>query len=197
VAVNAYVANPGVPANTDGWVVVRTDVVDLARAHGATMREMRVAAPRRNDVFEIQGHATNLFLDRALATADLYQPPLDRARAALRDELGFTDADIIDIPVLLVTEANCAVGLTGDSVNMLVIAGNPASSCLVPKPFGPVYAGAYIFETYMTGVLNALGVNYQFLCDDYLHVQEGEIHCGTNQVPLPLPGDAPKWWDQE
>lgn len=194
-AVNAYVANPPVPANTDRWIVVRTDIGDLARAVGAHPREVRVVAPRFGDVFEIQAHGT-VFEGLGLAMADKFQPYLDQARATLRAELGLLDADIIDVPVLLNDEGGNAVALTGDSVNMLISQGGGASSCLVPMPFGPVWGGAYVFEAYMTDIFNGLGLNFQFLCDDYLHVAEGEIHCGTNQVPQPLPGNAAKWWNQ-
>lgn len=40
-----------------------------------------------------------------------------------------------------------------------------------------------------------LQLAYSFAVDDNLHVREGEIHCGTNQVHTALAGARVRWWD--
>jgi hypothetical protein len=132
------------------------------------------------------------FENEILETLDIAQPALDEARKKL-EELGFKDK-IIEVPVLLRKVGNQVVGLTADSINMLVLAQDNSCRCLVPKPFGPTAKGQYVYEVYLEKMLKQLGVDYKILPDDAFHVQDGEIHCGTNQLPMPLKEERCKWW---
>ncbi|PRP98596.1 protein-arginine deiminase family protein [Enhygromyxa salina] len=126
-----------------------------------------------------------LFLDFARKI----QPVIDNARATLIRELEIDEGDVLDVPVLF----HGKIPVTGDSVNMLVLSHAEATHCLVPKPFGPVVSGAYVFEKYLHDKLTELEVTFEFLNDwaDF-HLEHGEIHCGTNQLPRPL-ADY-QWW---
>lgn len=124
------------------------------------------------------------------------QPFIDAARQTLLAGLvvggvPLNDNYIIEIPVMLRPNAAGMLIDTADSVNMLILGNN----CLVPKPFGPVCGevSTYLFEYYIRRKL-PLGLTVTFLNDwEGFHVHEGEIHCGTNQVPQPLPDDR-AWW---
>jgi hypothetical protein len=132
------------------------------------------------------------FEGKILETLSIAQPPLDKARQKL-EEIGFKDK-IIEVPVLLRRSGGGLVGLTADSVNMLVLAKGNSCRCLVPKPFGPTSKGQYVYEEYLRGILNRLGIEYKIMADDAFHALDGEIHCGTNQIPEPLSEDLRKWW---
>ena len=79
-------------------------------------------------------------------------------------------------------------------MNLLQVAGALASLCMVPKPFGPVFGGEYVYERYLSDKFNAMGVNAVIAADDKFHVMEGELHCGTNQTHPPLDGPRRRWW---
>ncbi len=118
------------------------------------------------------------------------QPRIDKVRQQLIAELELDEADVLDVPVLF----HGNVPVTADCVNMLVLNTEDATRCLVPKPFGPVVGDDYVFERYLNDRLTPLGVEFSFK-DDWadFHVHEGEIHCGTNQLPQPLA--AYRWWE--
>lgn len=118
------------------------------------------------------------------------QPRIDEVRATLIRELGIAEGDVLDVPVLF----HGQVPITADSVNMLVLETGDATHCLVPKPFGPIVGREYLFERYLHERLTALGVTFTFQNDwvDF-HIHEGEIHCGTNQLPGPLANY--RWWE--
>jgi hypothetical protein len=173
------------------------------RATGDMLRALTAAMPAGSISFELRAHAPyfvrnmNAHLENTL---DSWQRHLDDTRLVLRNQLGFDDAHIIDVPVIFGAEAGLAVAWSGDSVNLLQVdvspqAGqHPTSKCLVPKPFGPWYTDRYLFEDYLAQVFDHIGIVYQFAEDDNFHVQEGEIHCGTNQVPQALPVGRKEWW---
>jgi protein-arginine deiminase len=123
------------------------------------------------------------------------QPKLNTARQTLKDELELEDDDFIEVPVLLkMSEDNKCFFETPDSINMLVLndwAGGTCT-CLVPKPYGPVLNGEYVFERYLTGQLTPLDVTFSFVSDLPFSLHHGEIHCGTNQRHVPLLD--PAWW---
>ena len=135
---------------------------------------------------------------------DAVQPRIDQARQTLRQELAghqaqqaLAEAYVVEIPALL-DFSDSVVTDTADSVNMLVLrTGANAASCLVPKPFGPVCGGAYIFQECIREDLeDTLGLAVQFVNEwAYLHRHHGEVHCGTNQVPAPLANNR-AWWRQ-
>ncbi|MEI9974731.1 MAG: protein-arginine deiminase family protein [Ignavibacteriota bacterium] len=158
------------------------------------------AFPDGRESFELWVHSRR-FLDRGqgilLDTLDLSQAILDDVRTTLINDLGFQDGDIIEVPALLNIETGACVAMTGDSVNLLQKVGGAlqASQCLVPKPFGPVYAGEYVFENHLQTQFNALGIQAQYCADDRYHLDEGELHCATNQTHPALTGDLQKWYE--
>ncbi|NET56059.1 MAG: hypothetical protein F6K47_07765 [Symploca sp. SIO2E6] len=130
------------------------------------------------------------------------QPIIDESQKILQKSLKFQgkdlkDEDFIEIPVLLNFEGGGWVGMTVDSVNMLVLNNpNGKCTCIVPKPFGPILNGSYIFEEYIKQKLKILGLTVHFVNDwEGFHKNEGEIHCGTNQITTaPLNPDV-QWWE--
>lgn len=150
------------------------------------------------------------------------QTKIDQIKQALRDEVGMTDDDFIDLPVLFRqfeanredgrgTEPRC-LAYTGGSANMLVVTRGPQTRAgardvrlIVPKPFGPTLAppGATgsaappcVFETDIAEKLRLTGVSHVFL-DNFTtyHALYGEIHCGTNSKRK---GAVDRfWWEQE
>ncbi|MGA1876025.1 MAG: protein-arginine deiminase family protein [bacterium] len=192
------------------------------RNQGPFMRAIRAVARRADSIFEVRVHASRylqvqlgmqvpLDANGRLAQSEdniasthpfpygqlrLVQTSIDGTRRLLREELGFADDAIVDVPCLLTFEAGAWVAVTADSVNMLVLAHGNGSRCLIPKPFGPIYDGVYVFQRYLERILNGWHIEHSFLVDDLFHVDEGEIHCGTNQVPQPLPAER-AWWLQE
>lgn len=114
-------------------------------------------------------------------------------RQTLLEALGAEQRHVVEVPVLL-DYADSIVTETPDSVNMLVLNSANATRCLVPKPFGPVCGGQFIFQRCLARSLAALGLTVEFANDWLtLHAHHGEIHCGTNQLPTPLPLDR-AWW---
>lgn len=214
--VEGFHDNPPPPAHGVGgkaasiplFVVLRVGKSDTEVAMqclGEDQKTVAAAMPGEHDVYEIRVHPRHLLKNyggELLEALKFAQPHLDRARQVLKSELGFTDETIIEVPVLLRRHegAGC-VGLTADSVNMLVLGEGEGTRCLVPKPFGPVSRSVYVFEHYLTGAFKDIGVDHTFLADDAFHIHDGEIHCGTNQLPRALerrPGDAKQkraeWW---
>jgi hypothetical protein len=121
-----------------------------------------------------------------------WMPP----RASLRNDLGFTDQQIIDVPVILGAEAGAAIALSGDSVNLLQVTGAAQATvwCLPSHSDRATQEPMFLKPTWLT---NSTGwvVNHPFAINDKIHVQEGEIHCGTNQVHTALAGARVRWWD--
>jgi len=192
-----YEANPDTP-DADRHVVLRLGTTGLASFWGAAQHDITRAFPTGRISFEVRVHATK-FLQEAdqymLQFTGAAQPPIDRTRTILTDELGIPADHIIEVPALLNNEFGLYVTITADSVNMLVRGGDGPSNCIVPKPFGPVFDGAYLFEKHIHDALDAAGIAHQFLVDDAYHFMEGEIHCASNQVHPPLAGNRAKWWE--
>lgn len=130
------------------------------------------------------------------ALFDATRPLIDGMRQTLIGELGVQQRHVLEVPVLL-GYSDSIVTETADSVNMLVLHSSGSTRCLVPKPFGPVCGGQYIFQRCLARQLAALGVTVEFANDWLsLHAHHGEIHCGTNQIPPVLPLDR-AWWLRE
>ncbi len=84
-------------------------------------------------------------------------------------------------------------GIVGDMINFVMLNKPGSCVCIIPRPFGPIMNGVDLFEEYFEGQLTALGVTPHFLDEWYeYHLDGGEIHCGTNQLPRT---DSPRpWW---
>jgi len=135
------------------------------------------------------------------------QAKLDVIREVLVDELGLTGDDIIEVPILYHDMAE-AKALVADMVNLVLVNQpedppkpgenlKPSTGCLciVPKPHGPILGGVDIFEEDMRRQFEALNIDVTF-CDEWYeyHINDGEIHCGTNQLPAAVPR---QWWLEE
>jgi len=141
-------------------------------------------------------------IDEALADVDLMQWSQEAEvettaqRAALVQELGLGDDEIVDLPLLTEDVGGKIAWLPG-MVNALVYSDH----ILMADPFGPKIDGADLFKTYVNAELGTAkhglgaagkGLAVHFV-DDWssYHVNMGEVHCATNpEGPAPvLP-----WW---
>lgn len=131
---------------------------------------------------------------RHAAKYDTAQTAIDAARATIRARLGNLPEDrILEIPTLLDPTLAGIVTDNADSVNMLVLK-DAQTRVLIPAPFGPVCADTYVFRRYIQEKVGPLVNAVTFANDwDEFHAHEGEIHCGTNQIPQPLV-PARAWW---
>ncbi|RLV83701.1 hypothetical protein DV515_00016402 [Chloebia gouldiae] len=113
---------------------------------------------------------------------------IDWNRDLLKQELGLSEQDIVDIPQLFILTNARADALFPDMVNMLVLGRHLG----IPKPFGPVVGGRCCLEQRVRELLEPLGLSCTFI-DDFFsyHVLSGDVHCGTNVRRKPF---AFKWW---
>jgi len=132
-----------------------------------------------------------------------YQQFIDEgSREILKKELQKEDSDFIDLPVLFESGVGGAEGITGDSTNMLIIVKNEKCHCLIAKPFGPVLDQKYVFQEYIKerlisdAKIKEANIDFANNWAD-MHLENGEIHCGTNQLPARLLEDKRKWWIEE
>ncbi|NXQ70097.1 PADI1 deiminase, partial [Quiscalus mexicanus] len=113
---------------------------------------------------------------------------IDWNRDLLKQELGLSEQDIVDIPQLFILTNSRADALFPDMVNMLVLGRHLG----IPKPFGPVVGGRCCLEQRVRELLEPLGLSCTFINDFFsYHVLLGEVHCGTNVRRKPF---AFKWW---
>jgi protein-arginine deiminase len=171
IATGVYVADPAPPLNSDGQLILWARV----NQNGSP----RTARHYCQDA-DARGHR--------LAT----QTAIDADRARLRVGLNVTQAEFVEIPVMFKPEDEKYVGLTADSVNLVLINNGGPGVCIVPKPFGPVMNGTYIFQRAIQMQLEALGLTVHFVNDwNDFHRNDGEIHCGTNHLPI---NRNISWW---
>jgi protein-arginine deiminase len=139
-----------------------------------------------------------------LADSDLMQwsqeaqAEADGVRKTVKDATGLTDAEIIEMPFLTEEVEGGKIAWQPGTANMLVV-GNTME---IPNPFGPKVNGVDVFaqdlKDRLGTPLNALGKDGQgmkvFLIDDFegYHINEGEVHCGTNPEGPPQPSML--WW---
>ncbi|MGH9902166.1 MAG: protein-arginine deiminase family protein, partial [Pyrinomonadaceae bacterium] len=160
---------------------------------GGSAAGLAASYPRRT-VNAILGDAA---LMAAQTTA---QGHMGGIKTKIKTELGLSDSDFIDFPILFKEEGGRYVAYTPGSVNMLVLtkADKTARMC-IPKPFGPVVGGNCKFEEVIKsdlGPVGTTGVEPKFIDDFWTyHVAYGEIHCGTNSKRDP-PTDR-FWWEQK
>ncbi|XP_031762302.1 protein-arginine deiminase type-1-like isoform X2 [Xenopus tropicalis] len=111
-------------------------------------------------------------------------------RDLMKEELGLSEEDIIDIPVLfkLLPRYHLAEAFFPNMVNMLVL----GQYLGIPKPFGPIIDGRCCLEQKVCSLLEPLDLDCTFI-DDFAtyHQKCGEVHCGTNVIRKPFPQ---KWW---
>ncbi len=203
---------PPVPANADGKVIYYTTAVHGDRMltrlwPGQDTRPLRytqdggITLLQKHRVAQssllelrkdIRRHLEVLAADWRKALEEI-QPKLNVARQILKVELELEDADFIEVPVMLHSSEGGKIFFDSpDCVNLLALNGGGACTCLVPKPFGPVLNGEYVFEKYLGEQLRAFGLTVQFINDLPFSLNHGEIHCGTNQRHQPL--SNPRWW---
>ncbi|KAM3922602.1 protein-arginine deiminase type-1-like [Leptodactylus fuscus] len=124
-------------------------------------------------------------------SSEACQENIDMNRKIMKKQLGLSEEDIIDIPMLYKCEPDMkdAESFFPNMVNMLVL-GNYLG---IPKPFGPLIAGTCCLEEKVRSLLEPLGLSCNFI-DDFATYHEllGEVHCGTNVVRKPF---SFKWWE--
>uniref|UniRef100_A0A674K5C5 protein-arginine deiminase n=1 Tax=Terrapene triunguis TaxID=2587831 RepID=A0A674K5C5_9SAUR len=131
-----------------------------------------------------------MLADEALRSDSEYvQSCIDWNRHTLKEELGLTEQDIIDIPQLFVLNSSRADAFFPDMVNMIVLGKHLG----IPKPFGPIVDGQCCLEENVRSLLEPLGLVCIFINDFFsYHTLSGEIHCGTNVIRKPF---SFKWWN--
>ncbi|MEM9456239.1 MAG: protein-arginine deiminase family protein [Myxococcota bacterium] len=119
------------------------------------------------------------------------QVTLDKIRALVQQAIGIEDEHVIEVPVLFHFEVNGAHGLTTDMVNFVLLAQE--NRCIVPEPHGPLMNGTDLFKRAFQRDLTDLGLNVTFIDEWHeYHLDDGEIHCGTNQCPVT--DRSKQWW---
>ncbi len=126
------------------------------------------------------------------------QASADGVRQQVKDATGLTDAEIIEMPFLTEEVDGGKIAWQPGTANMLVV-GNTME---IPNPFGPKIGGVDVFakdlQDRLGTALNALGTDGNGmkvnLIDDFesYHINEGEVHCGTNPEGPPQPSML--WW---
>uniref|UniRef100_A0A8C3FTN4 Protein-arginine deiminase C-terminal domain-containing protein n=1 Tax=Chrysemys picta bellii TaxID=8478 RepID=A0A8C3FTN4_CHRPI len=131
-----------------------------------------------------------MLADETLRSDSEYvQSCIDWNRHTLKEELGLTEQDIIDIPQLFVLNSSRADAFFPDMVNMIVLGKHLG----IPKPFGPIVDGRCCLEENVRSLLEPLGLVCIFINDFFTyHTLSGEIHCGTNVIRKPF---SFKWWN--
>ncbi len=133
---------------------------------------------------------------------------LDWNRNLLKKELGLTEDDIIDVPVIFKERKSDrrALPLLPNMINQLVITEKDSSFSIVPKSYGPVKTSAdgftldldtnniqYLFEDQLKTELEAIGHQVYFVDDADLYFKRGGgIHCATNVERAYFSNK--KWW---
>ncbi|XP_073426372.1 protein-arginine deiminase type-1-like isoform X2 [Dendrobates tinctorius] len=124
-------------------------------------------------------------------SSEICQESINLNRKIMKKELGLSEDDIIDIPILYKCDSSmeCAESFFPNMVNMLVL----GKYLGIPKPFGPRISGSCCLEEKVRSLLEPLGLRCTFL-DDFAtyHQFLGEVHCGTNVVRKPF---SFSWWE--
>ncbi|NXK41372.1 PADI1 deiminase, partial [Piprites chloris] len=153
-----------------------------SQGHGEATQFIGLKGSERRSIDEI-------LADESLKSDNRHvQRCIDWNRNLLKQELGLSEQDIIDIPQLFILMGSRAEALFPDMVNMLVLGRHLG----IPKPFGPAVGGQCCLEQRVRELLEPLGLTCTFI-DDYFsyHVLSGDVHCGTNVRRKPF---AFKWW---
>jgi protein-arginine deiminase len=182
------------------------------------IRERRAAAGHGND--PIVNHPNGVqdppyswqTVDEVLNDADFcavqnrVQSKINNVKKTLKKKLGLDNDDFIHLPVLF-REHDPApnrtyIAYTANCVNMLVVTkANEKANLCIPKPYGVEVGGNCLFEQDIEAKLQpdypggAADAGCMAFIDDFhtYHVQQGEIHCGTNEIREPPTDDW--WWE--
>ncbi|KAM4016584.1 LOW QUALITY PROTEIN: protein-arginine deiminase type-1-like [Anomaloglossus baeobatrachus] len=121
-------------------------------------------------------------------SSEACQEHIDLNRKIMKKELGLSEDDIIDLPILYKCDSamECAESFFPNMVNML--AGKHLE---FPKPFGPKISGSCCLEETVRSLLEPLGLRCTFIDDFATYPIPGEVHCGTN-VRKPF---SFSWWE--
>ncbi|XP_075462092.1 protein-arginine deiminase type-2 isoform X3 [Ascaphus truei] len=133
-----------------------------------------------------------LSTDIILKENNYVQQCIDWNRDILKQELGLTEDDIIDIPALFKLDAKGrAISFFPNMVNMIVLGKDLG----IPKPYGPVIEETCCLEDHVVSLLKPFELKCTFI-DDVVsyHKKLGEVHCGTNVRRKPF---TFKWWEME
>ncbi|MGH1345678.1 MAG: protein-arginine deiminase family protein [Nannocystales bacterium] len=129
------------------------------------------------------------------------QAKLDKIRATLLDELDIKPEDVIEVPILYTRNAGRST--VADMVNLVQLntPDDPEKSnsskcvCIVPVPHGPIVGDEDLFQKYFAAELTGLGITNHFVDEWYeYHLNDGEIHCGSNQLPDTM---KQAWWETQ
>ncbi|XP_027698551.1 protein-arginine deiminase type-4-like [Vombatus ursinus] len=130
---------------------------------------------------------------------DYVQTCITWNRMVLKEELGLSEGDIIDIPQLFrlgwiqdpttKKEVLRAGHLFPNMLNMIVL----GSYLGIPKPFGPLVDGVCCVEKKVQSLLEPLGLNCLFIREFFGHQgDQGDAYYWFNIRRKPLPY---KWWN--
>jgi protein-arginine deiminase len=128
---------------------------------------------------------TNVMTTSAEAAVEV-----DAQLETLKAETGITDAEIIRVPFLHFTVYGASLAYQPGTVNGTYLSDTHYAA---PEPHGPIIDGKDIFKVQLEEALGPYGITVDWVEDwDGYHVQEGEIHCGSNSARR-IP-DV-KWWE--
>uniref|UniRef100_A0A7M4FK25 protein-arginine deiminase n=1 Tax=Crocodylus porosus TaxID=8502 RepID=A0A7M4FK25_CROPO len=114
---------------------------------------------------------------------------IDWNRKILKQQLGLSEEDIIDIPQLFVLRDSYADSFFPDLVNLVVLGTHLG----IPKPFGPIVDGQCCLEEKVRSLLEPLGLTCTFINDFFSYFElAGDVHCGTNVLRKPF---SFQWWN--
>ena len=126
------------------------------------------------------------------------QSNINTMRSVLQPALGLSTSSFIKIPSLYkpttqVISQNPLITRTADVAHIpgMVNCFVDGTKIIMAKPFGPKDdSGKNVLKEYVKRQLP--GCTIQFVDDwTFYHIQDGEIHCGTNATRTP---PTVKWW---
>jgi protein-arginine deiminase len=146
------------------------------------------------------GRSTQTSVERILRDAELVsfneavQERIHSIRALMMQELGLTDADIVEVPVVYepIFDSGYDFGAAySPGVQNLVVLRD---TLLVPDPEGPDREGEDVWQRMTRDVLEPLGLSVHFVdVFESYHLNFGEAHCGTEVEHAPY---SIAWWER-
>lgn len=191
------------PATTRGWAMLIASP-DLARDNLETVSDNGGGT---SAVFAGRGGGWATTVSAILNDTTLMnynqaaQQRIDAVRAVLISQLGLSDSDFVEVPVLFepYSTSPYAIAYNPGVVNLIVIPStNGTTYMVIPDPEGPDVSGTDAWQASTTAAIQALyttsspvSISYADIWNTY-HVNAGEAHCGVNFVRTP---PAEDWWD--